>query len=471
MKGRLRFRMALFFAALAGLSILSVVGGAAVAVHAEGVAPEDLISVVALSGFGIILSAGLVGLLFDENVARPIGALSAALRARAHGHVTVPMDPAAAKHLADLSPAAAAVCERLSDLDRTVDERVAEATVALEAQKEQLAAVFSELPLAVMVLDHEHRIILYDRQCVEALSHIAELALGRCVFDYLDETVLTKSLAKLGAADAAAQAVDLPTADGAATLKTKVRRAGQSDGYVLVMDVDGATTEARPLVFDFGLIDHPVRGPHSDVALRDLPYVVFDTETTGLDPERDELIQIGAVRALNGRIVEGEVFDRLVNPGRRIPDRSSQVHGITDIMVEGKPLPVEGVAAFHRFARSETLVAHNAPFDLAFLSRHTRAAKVVFDAPVLDTVLLSAAIYGEQDIHTLDAIADRLGIMIATSHRHTATGDAVATAQILLTMIPMLEAAGIITLGDAIAAMRRHQRMMPHADVLFRTAP
>ena len=117
--------------------------------------------------------------------------------------------------------------------------------------------------------------------------------------------------------------------------------------------------------------------------------------------------------------------------------------------------------AFHRFAEGAVLVAHNAPFDLAFLRRHGDAAGAAFDHPVLDTVLLSAAVFGEAVPHTLDAIAERLGVALDPAARHTATGDAVATAEVLLHLLPVLEAAGVRTLGDAIAAMRRHQRLLP----------
>ena len=164
---------------------------------------------------------------------------------------------------------------------------------------------------------------------------------------------------------------------------------------------------------------------------------------------------------------DGEAFDTLVDPRRPIPATASRVHGITTEMVAGAPSPARAVADFHRFARGETLVAHNAPFDLAFLSRHARRGGFDFDVPVLDTVLLSAALFGESAPHGLDAIAERLGVEIGAAARHTAIGDAAATAAVLLRMIPMLQAAGIITLEDAIAAMRRHQRLMPEAQALF----
>jgi len=459
----LRLRMALFFGALAALGIVAVGLGGLVAVH-DGIAAEELIAPGAVAVFGIVLSAALVALLFDENVARPIDALAAALRARAHGKVSAPLSPAMARHLADLAPAAAAVCDRLAETDGDIAARLAAATADLEAQKAQLCEILSEIPIAVMAIDRGHRITLYDRQCVHVLGAVATLGLGRSIFRYFEEAAFRAAEARLDASGGTVTTAVLPTADGAARVEVRLRRTSEG-GTILSMDVDLEVMAERPLVFDFALIDRPMRGADLDTPLAALPFVIFDTETTGLDPARDEIVQIGGVRALNGRLVAGETFETLVDPGRPIPAVASRVHGITDAMVDGKLSPRTAVAAFEFFARGDVLVAHNAPFDMALLARHARPG--AFDVPVLDTVLLSAALFGESAEHTLDAIAERLGVPLSAAARHTAMGDAVATAQVLLHMLPMLAAADIATLGDALAAMRRHQRLMPEARALF----
>lgn len=216
---------------------------------------------------------------------------------------------------------------------------------------------------------------------------------------------------------------------------------------------------ARAVVYDFDLLSKARAGAVADARLDDLTYVVFDTETTGLDPERDEIVQLAAVRLVNGRRVEREVFETLVDPARAIPPGSTDVHGITEAMVRGAPLIAEAGARFHHFARGAVLVAHNAPFDLAFLRRHEATIGAGFDHPVLDTVLLSAVIFGTLEEHSLDALAARLGITIPEEARHTALGDTIATAEAFLKLVPMLKARGLETFGDVLAEMRRHGRL------------
>jgi DNA polymerase-3 subunit epsilon len=220
----------------------------------------------------------------------------------------------------------------------------------------------------------------------------------------------------------------------------------------------------RPEFYDFDLLARGA-GPSRSLLERllgELSYVVFDTETTGLDPAGgDRLIQIAGVRIVNRRLLTGEVFDALIEPGRPIPKASTRIHGITDDMVRGRP-PVEIVLPqFHAFAAGNILVAHNAAFDLAFLRRDEERLGLCFDQPVLDTLLLSAMLHDHTPEHSLDAIAARFGVTLAD--RHQALGDAIGTGQLFLRLLELLEAAGVRTLGDALAlaeravALRRRQ--------------
>ncbi|QYK41309.1 MAG: DNA polymerase III subunit epsilon [Paracoccaceae bacterium] len=218
---------------------------------------------------------------------------------------------------------------------------------------------------------------------------------------------------------------------------------------------------ARAVVYDFDLLSKARNAAVVDSRLSDLTYVVFDTETTGLLPDQgDEIVQIAAVRIVNGRRLDGEVFDTLVNPRRPIPRASTDVHGITEAMVAEAPGIEEVGRAFHRFAEGAVLIAHNAPFDMQFLKRHERAMGVTFDHPILDTVLLSAVVFGQAETHSLDALTHRLGITIPEEARHTAIGDTVATADAFLKLLPMLAGRRLDTFGEVLAEVRRHGRLL-----------
>lgn len=242
-----------------------------------------------------------------------------------------------------------------------------------------------------------------------------------------------------------------PTDDGSG-LRIALRRARRA--------VAPPAPLRRSAVYDFALLDRARSAGIAQSLLNDLAYVVFDTETTGLDPEKDEIVQLAALRVVNGRIVDGEVFETLIDPQRPIPPGATAVHGITPQMVIGAPHIGEAGARFHRFAAGAVLVAHNAPFDMAFLRRHEASICQRFENPILDTVLASAVLFGQNESHSLDALAARFGIVIPEAARHTALGDAEATAQALVRMLPMLRARGFSRFGDLVGEMRKHGRLL-----------
>jgi len=213
--------------------------------------------------------------------------------------------------------------------------------------------------------------------------------------------------------------------------------------------------ESRPEYYDFDLFRVSPRSQAlDDVPLADLSFTVFDTETTGLNPvEGDEIIQIGAVRVLNGKLLRQEVFDQLVDPKREIPPESIPIHGITPDMVQGQPGILEVLPALHAFAADTVLVAHNAAFDMRFLQLKERHTGLAFDQPVLDTLLLSAVVHPGQDSHRLEAIAERFNVTVIG--RHTALGDAMVTAEVFVRLLPLLAEKGIHNLGQARAAAQR----------------
>jgi DNA polymerase III epsilon subunit family exonuclease len=191
-----------------------------------------------------------------------------------------------------------------------------------------------------------------------------------------------------------------------------------------------------------------------DQPLHSLIYTAFDTETTGLQPSQgDEIIQIGALRVSAGHIDADHAFEALVDPQRPISPESEKIHGITNEQVRGKPTIKQVLPEFYDFCEGSVLLGHNVAFDMRFLQMKEQSIRVVFRQPVIDTLLLSAVAYPNQPHHSLEASMALLGVEI--EHRHSAYSDAVATAQVFLKLVPLLEARGIITLGQAIEASKK----------------
>lgn len=215
-----------------------------------------------------------------------------------------------------------------------------------------------------------------------------------------------------------------------------------------------ASIESRPEYYDFDLFAQD--GTAQDLRnrkLSELAYTVFDTETTGLAPSAgDEIISIGAVRIVNGRLLKNEAFEQLVDPQRPLDPGSAKVHGIDPASLAGQPRVEEVLPAFHRFCEDTVLVAHNAAFDMRFLELKEKAAGVRFDQPVLDTLLLSAVVRPDLEDHRLESIAARLGL--AVLGRHTALGDALLAGEVFLRMLALLRERGVETLGEALDASR-----------------
>lgn len=460
----LRLRIFLFFCllALGGIGVTAVALWLGYSRAGQPALLDAFLFAGLLSGFAILGLCAAVWLLFDENVAKPIERLAAGMRARAHAGISKQLDTHGARYLGDLAAAAEGLAGQLGASALSAAEAIARETEHLEAEKSRLAALLTDIPIATVMAGPAHQIVLYDGQAAALLAQEAPPRLNAPLSDYLDRTGLEAAYGRLVRSGMEVQA-EVKNASGSKVYDVRLKPLGGAPGYIILFEGTHAALAPedapRPLVYDFALLNTD----HADVERRklsSLSYVVFDTETTGLLPHKDEIVQIGAQRVVRGRIIEGETFETLVNPGRPIPAASTRVHGITDVMVRGRPGIASAARSFHRFASDAVIVAHNAPFDMAFLRRHAKRSGVSWDQPVLDTVLLSAVLFGASQKHTLDALCDRLEVTIPPALRHTAMGDARATAAVFCKMLPMLEARGLDTFGAVVSETRKHSRLI-----------
>jgi DNA polymerase-3 subunit epsilon len=663
----LRLRFALFFAALAAGGTALMAGGLWLGHARAGGPAEGYVIAGIVAGFGLTGLAAWIGLLFDENVAKPILALSAELETRAQSDVAADIDARPARYLGALAPAAQSIHAALEETRTSLESALAEKMAAMERDKALLEALLRELADGVVVTSADGRILLYNR---EAAALLGPLGLDRRLSRFLRPDPVTDAVKRLeegaggeereqasfltattdgdrilsGAVsnvtldsdrlghvllfrdttedlrtheelerllrdmiegvrrptsamsavlDVVGAVPDMPAEDRAgfdaslreelarlsATLDEAAAREGaigsshwpireiaaqqildalalrisaevrvvassafaRCDGFAVTeilsrlaeavtadpargalalhADVDGAEIrlvmgwQGPPLPVGEleALLDQPIapaygaytgrdalKAHRSDVwvepaeagariilpleaagvqpprrapgamdfydfnlpaavdpelenrPLSELSFVVFDTETTGLDPDRDEVVQMSGIRVLGGRLLRGETFDRLVNPGRPIPQGATEIHGIPDSMVAGAPAFPEVAADFAGYSEGSVLVAHHAAFDLAFLTRLKAAGGPAIERPALCTAQLSFRLFSHAEDHTLDGLAERFGIEIPDRLRHTALGDAVATAEVFLKMIPLLEARNIHTLRAAL---------------------
>jgi len=190
-----------------------------------------------------------------------------------------------------------------------------------------------------------------------------------------------------------------------------------------------------------------VTHPAPDLPLRAATFVSFDCETTGMDPRRDRIVALGAVRFTHDGSIDA-TFAELVDPKRPIPRASTVVHGIDDDTIRGRPDITTTVPAFRSFVGDAVPVAHMAAFDLAFLRGPLRRSGQPTLERVLDTAVLANRLLAPLPDLSLEALCARLGV--PATGRHTALGDATITARLFGELLTLLERRGARTLHDAL---------------------
>jgi CBS domain-containing protein len=184
-----------------------------------------------------------------------------------------------------------------------------------------------------------------------------------------------------------------------------------------------------------------------------LDAVAIDTETTGLDPRKAHIVEIGAVKMVGGEVDGGQTFRRLVRPPLPIPAQSTEIHGIDDNMVSAAPDFAGAWADFVDFAGDAVLVGHTVGFDLSVIQRECERSGIAWKRPQsLCTHLLTLVAEPDLGGLSLEQLANRLGVPCA--ERHSALGDAVTAAHIFKALIPLLRDKGIRTLAEARQAIR-----------------
>ena len=208
--------------------------------------------------------------------------------------------------------------------------------------------------------------------------------------------------------------------------------AAKKQGIKLIPGMEGYLCDSVPLV------------KNADMRPLKDTIVVLDFETTGLSPVADRIIEIGAVK-LSGGALEEEL-SILCDPGVPLQPKITELTGITDAMLSGKPSPAEGVKQLLQFIGNHAVAAHNAEFDVGFLKAEIRRCDLAFFAPVLDTLSLARRMYPNLKSYRLGALCRMFKIPLKNAHR--AVNDAQATAKCLHQMLLEVEKRGGKTLNE-----------------------
>ena len=201
----------------------------------------------------------------------------------------------------------------------------------------------------------------------------------------------------------------------------------------------------------------------------DADYVVFDLETTGFSPETNRIIEIGAVKVQNGKIVDK--FSTFVNPQVPIPFRIEQLTSINDSMVIDAPVITDILPEFMKFCEGCVMVAHNADFDMSFIKKNCQRLDIPCKPTIVDTVALARVLLPNLNRFKLDTVAKALGVSLENHHR--AVDDAGCTAEIFVKFIEMLRERGMSTLDEVNAmgtsSVQNVQKMPTYHAIILAT--
>ena len=198
------------------------------------------------------------------------------------------------------------------------------------------------------------------------------------------------------------------------------------------------------------------------IILLSMRFIAFDLETTGVLPGVDQIVEIGAIRFVDG--APDAIFATLIDPGIPMPEGASRVNGITDDMLVGKPKIASVLEPFAEFCGDDILVAHNAPFDTQFLTadvkRHETAAPL---GTVLDTCAMARKVYPGLANYKLGTLVQHLSINSAGFHR--AEADASYCGQLFAKMIQRISGSGPVPpLANLVALTGKPELRFPRIE-------
>lgn len=209
--------------------------------------------------------------------------------------------------------------------------------------------------------------------------------------------------------------------------------AGKKHGIKIIYGLEAyLINDCRPMVLNGNKFDF------------NQPIVVLDIETTGLEPKKHSITEIGAVKLINKKIIDS--FETFVNPEIPIPSDITKLTGIDDYMVKDAPLIGQALGMLKDFCGDAALAAHNAPFDIGFIREKAKSIGWEIKNPIIDTLSLSKELIKELKRHRLDQLAKHFGIRLDNHHR--AQADARATGEILIKLFEILEDMGVKRLID-----------------------
>ena len=386
------------------------------------------------------------------------------------------LTPRGSKDLRELADAVNKAAELIGALqEKQAQQEPARRDKTAGDERDILAGLLSDIPGGIVAANADGRIFLYTRTAADLVDRMQTAGRGP-VSDPpvgLDRSIFSVFAEALGLPEHAAT----PPEGGAAGLwfsrhgiqgrLIKIGAGKTMQAYYLAFlkpeeaageagasgskaAADGAEEAKKPAGLphcDLALL-HKRKRLAADIRERELArltYTVFDLETTGLNAAGgDEILSIGAVRIVNGRILFDETFYEMVNPDTYIPQASTKIHGIAGDMLDGQPGIDAVMPDFCRYFEDSVLVCHCADLDCRFLAAYTRKAGIEISNPILDTFDLSRLVQPSETDHSLESIARRLGTRVYD--RHIAYGDAWTTAEILLKLISVLAAREITTL-------------------------